>query len=107
MLTKIYKNHISPIFLLFKILGCYRASYESLKVDHKKLQKSHTKLEEAHSSLVEKCENMPTNVEKAKTCNIDISCDISLLLLLPLTLHVAHLHHPHLVVMVSLMTLHL
>jgi hypothetical protein len=23
MLTKIYKNHISPIFLLFKILGCY------------------------------------------------------------------------------------
>jgi hypothetical protein len=53
-----------------------RASYESLKVDHKKLQKSHTKLEEAHSSLVEKYENMPTNVEKAKTCNIVISCDI-------------------------------
>jgi hypothetical protein len=24
MLTKIYINHISPIFLLFKILGCYR-----------------------------------------------------------------------------------
>jgi hypothetical protein len=45
-------------------------------VDHKKLLKSHTKLEEAHSSLVKKCENMPTNVEKAKTCNIGISCDI-------------------------------
>jgi 5-enolpyruvylshikimate-3-phosphate synthase len=89
-----------------------RASYESLKVDHKKLQKSHTKLKEAHSSLVEKCENMPINIEKAKTCNIGISCDIidefviSLLLLLPLTLHVAHLHHPHLVVTVSLMTSH-
>jgi hypothetical protein len=41
-----------------------------------KLQKSHTKLEEAYSSLVKKCENMPTNVEKAKTCNIGISCDI-------------------------------
>jgi hypothetical protein len=54
----------------------FRASYESLKVDHKKLQNSHTKLEEAHSSLVEKFENMPTNVEKAKTCNIGISCDI-------------------------------
>jgi hypothetical protein len=53
-----------------------RASYESLKVDHKKLQKSHTKLEEAHSFLVEKCKNMSTNVEKAKTCNIGISCDI-------------------------------
>jgi hypothetical protein len=26
MLTKIYKNHISPIFLLFKILGCYNIS---------------------------------------------------------------------------------
>jgi hypothetical protein len=26
MLTKIYKNHISPIFLLFKILGCYIAA---------------------------------------------------------------------------------
>jgi hypothetical protein len=23
MLTKLYKNHISPTFLLFKILGCY------------------------------------------------------------------------------------
>jgi hypothetical protein len=59
-----------------KELDELRASYESLKVDHKKLQKSHTKLEEAHSSLVEKYENMPTNVEKAKTCNIGISCDI-------------------------------
>jgi hypothetical protein len=34
-------------------------------------------LEEAHSSLIEKCENMPTNVEKAKTYNIGISCDIT------------------------------
>jgi hypothetical protein len=61
---------------LMQELDELRASYESLKVDHKKLQKSHTKLEEVHSSLVEKCENMPTNVEKAKTCNICISCDI-------------------------------
>jgi hypothetical protein len=61
---------------LMQELDELRASYESLKVDHKKLQKSHTKLKEAHSSLVEKCENMPTNVEKSKTCNIGISCDI-------------------------------
>jgi predicted nuclease with TOPRIM domain len=97
---------------LMQELDELRASYESLKVDHKTLQKSHTKLEEAHSSLVEKCKNMPTNVEKGKTCNIGISCDIidesfhKPLLLLPLTLHVAHLHHPHLVVTVSLMTPH-
>jgi hypothetical protein len=55
---------------LIQELDELRASYESLKVDHKKLQKSHTKLEEAHSSLVEKCENMPTNVEKAILCDI-------------------------------------
>jgi hypothetical protein len=61
---------------LMQELDKFRASYESLKVDHKKLQKSHSKLEEAHSSLVEKCENMPTNIEKTKTCNIGISCDI-------------------------------
>ena len=53
-----------------------RASYESLKEDHKKLQKAHTKLEEAHSSLVNKCENEPTKIEKAQTCNIGITCDI-------------------------------
>jgi hypothetical protein len=29
MLTKIYENHISPIFLLFKILGCYSTGHES------------------------------------------------------------------------------
>jgi hypothetical protein len=45
---------------LMQELDELRISYESLKVDHKKLQKSH----------------MPTNVEKAKTCNIGISCDI-------------------------------
>jgi hypothetical protein len=61
---------------LMQELDELRVSYESLKEDHKKLQKSHTKLEEAYSSLVEKCENMPTNVKKAKTCNIGISCDI-------------------------------
>jgi FtsZ-binding cell division protein ZapB len=61
---------------LMQELDEFRASYESLKIDHKKLQKSHTKLEETHSSLVEKCENISTNVEKAKTCNIGISCDI-------------------------------
>jgi FtsZ-binding cell division protein ZapB len=61
---------------LMQELDELRASYESLKVDYKKLQKSHSKLEEAHSSLVKKCENMPTNVEKAKTCNIGISYDI-------------------------------
>jgi hypothetical protein len=61
---------------LMQELDELRVSYESLKVDHKKLQKSYSKLEEAHSSLVEKYENMPTNVEKAKTCNIGISYDI-------------------------------
>jgi competence transcription factor ComK len=61
---------------LIQELDELRASYESLKVDHKKLQKSHTKFEEAHSSLVEKDENMPTKVEKAKTYNIGIFCDI-------------------------------
>ena len=53
-----------------------RASYESLNEDHKKLQKAHIKLEEAHSSLVNKCENEPTKMEKAKTCNIGLTCDI-------------------------------
>ena len=52
------------------------ASYESLMEDHKKLQKSHSKLEKAHSYLSEKLDNMPPQVEKAKTCNIGISCDI-------------------------------
>jgi predicted nuclease with TOPRIM domain len=61
---------------LMQELDEFRASYENLKVDHKNLQKSHSKLEEAHCSLVEKCENMPTNVKKAKTYNIGISCDI-------------------------------
>jgi DNA repair exonuclease SbcCD ATPase subunit len=61
---------------LMQELDELRAYYESLKIDHKKIQKSHTKLEEAHSSLVEKCENIPTNIEKTKTCNIGISCDI-------------------------------
>jgi len=49
---------------------------ESLKEDHKNLQKVHTKLEEAHSSIVDKFESMPTKVEKPKTCNIGITCDI-------------------------------
>jgi len=53
-----------------------RASYESLKENHMKLQKAHTKLEEAHSSLVNKCENEPTKIGKAQTCNIGITCDI-------------------------------
>ena len=53
-----------------------RASYESPKEDHKMLQKAHTKFEKAHSSVVNKCENEPTKIEKAKTCNIGITCDI-------------------------------
>jgi hypothetical protein len=61
---------------LMQELDELRASYESLRVDHKKHQKSHSKLEEAHSSLVERCENMPTNIKKANTCNIGISCNI-------------------------------
>jgi hypothetical protein len=61
---------------LMQELDEIRVSYESLKEDHKKLQKSHTKLGEAHSCSVDKYESMPTNIEKFKTCNIGISCDI-------------------------------
>jgi hypothetical protein len=100
---------------LRKELKALKQAFDELNVSHKrleevheKLSKVHKKLEKAHSSLL----NDQNEKKHVETCDVGLTCDIidesfhKPIILLTLTLLVALLLPPHLVVMVSLVMPH-